>query len=411
MQVTNLHKAEPFRLSGCGIGSYAFLAATLLSAAPAFAQGGGRKIDIRAVNTIDYNDNVVLNDPRISGGGTRGDVSTSPSLSLDIVLPRATGSTYVNGTIGYRFFKNYTRLNRENISLNGGVDQRLASCLTHGEVGYTRALGELSDLLATDTPQSFRNTQESRRFSADISCGSYGLRPSLAYSRYETRNDSTLRQFGDSNSDSLTAQLGLAVPAIGTISVFGRGTDTRYIHRLTPTGRQDGSKSYAVGVQLERSLGTRLNFSGSVNYTKVDPKLAGTRSFSGIGYQLSATYSGDDYSVQLAGSRSSEPSAIYFVSYNITTTISASVSKQLSNRMSLGVNAGRTWRDFAASSLFLNAPVSGSDESFNLGANISYSAIRRLRFSLGTTYSERTSNIQLFPYKATRVYFTTSLAL
>lgn len=398
-----------------------FAAAATLSAAPAFAQGGGftarpggggRQIDVQAVGTIEYNDNVVLSDPRISGGGTKGDVIVSPSLSLNIMLPRATGDTYLAGSIGYRFFNNYSGLNRENISLTGGADQRVASCMVHGEANYRRALGDLANLLTTDAPQSFRNTEESRRFTADIGCGGdYGLRPALAYSRTETRNSRVERQFADADTDTFTGQLGLPLPAIGTVSVFGRATDIRYIRRPTPTGGRDGAKSYAAGVQLERSVGTRFNFRGSVNYTKVDPKLAGTRGFSGIGFDLATQYTGEDFSVQIAGSRAAEPSAIFFVSYNLTTTVSAAVTKQLSDRVQLSFNAVRTWRDFASSPLYADAPVIGDDSSYSLGANARYRAGRRLNFVLSAGYSKRTANAQLFNYGAKRVALTTSLAL
>lgn len=421
VQVANLQQAELFRSSGRGICAYAVLAAaTMLSAAPAFAQGGGfaarpsggRQIDVRAVGSIEYNDNVVLNDPRISGGGKQGDVIFSPSLNMNILLPRATGDTYLAGSIGYRFFSKYSRLNRENITLTGGADQRLASCLAHGEVNYRRSLGDLANLLATDVAQSFRNTEETRRYSADIGCGSqYGLRPSVAYSRTEIRNSLVEREFADADTDTFTGQLGLPLPAIGTVSVFGRASDTRYIHRPTPTGARDGAKSYAAGVQLERTIGTRLNFRGSVNYTKVDPKLAGTRSFSGIGFDLASQYNGEDFSVQLSGSRVAEPSAIFFVAYNITTMISASVTKQLSERVQLSFNASRSWRDFASSPVFVNAPVVGNDSSYSLGASATYTPVRRLSFILGAGYTERSSNVQLFDFRAKRVTLTTSLAL
>jgi hypothetical protein len=369
---------------------------------------------VRATAQIEYNDNVVASDPRISGGrGGSDDVLASPSLDLKVVLPRATGTTYLAGQIGYRFYNKYTNLNRENISLTGGADQRLASCLAHGEIGYQRRISDLGTLYALDAPDAFNNTEEARRYSADIGCGgAYGLRPSLAYSRTEVRNSQALRKYADADTDSFTAQLGLQSPSLGTISVFGRYSDSVYVHRPTAAGLgRDGIKSYAAGVQLERAVSTRLNFTGSVNYTKVDPKLPGTDSFSGIGFDLSAMYNADFFTVQISGSRIAQPSTIYYVSYEVMSVVSGTIAREVGTRTRIAFSATKTWRDYSSSTLFAGAPISGGDNLLSLGANASYNATRRLSFTLGAAYDERTSNLRLFKFHAKRVNISTSLAL
>lgn len=421
----DIQKAENARLTGrftlsCGLVA---MFATAAWTDPALAQRtaftprpntSGRQIDVRASAMIEYNDNVVVSDPRISGRGDgTDDVLAAPSLDLNIVLPRATGTTYLAGSVGYRFYSKYTNLNRENISLTGGADQRLASCLVHGEIGYQSRISDLSSLYVLDSPDAFRNTEESRRYSADVGCGGpYGLRPTLGYSRTEVRNSQVTRKYADSDMDTFTAQLGLQSPSLGTISVFGRYSDSTYVHRPAPAGGgEDGIKSYAAGVQLERSVSSRLNFRGSVNYTKVDPKLSGTDSFSGVGFDLSALYNADLFTVQLVGSRAAQPSVLYFVSYEIMTNLGATITHDLTPRTKLSVFANKTWRDYASSNRFVGAPISGNDNMLSLGANASYDATRRIRFVLGAGYDERTSNLRLFKYHAKRVNLTASLAL
>jgi len=425
VQVHDIQQAGTPRLSGRLTLSCRLVAlfATAASAQPALAQrnaftarpdGGGRQVDIRATGSIEYNDNVVANDPRISGGGNSDDVIASPSLDLRVVLPRATGSTYLAGSVGYRFYSKYAGLNRENISLTGGADQRIASCLVHGEVGYQRRISDLSTLFALDAPDSFNNVEEARRYSADVGCGrAYGLRPALAYSRTEVRNSQTVRKYADANTDTLTAQLGLQSPSLGTISLFGRYANSVYINRQRVPGvvGRDGIKSYAAGLQLERNISSRLDLRASVNYTKVDPRLPGPSGFSGLGFDLSALYKADLFTVQLSGSRAAQPSSIYFVSYEIMTVLSGTITHELSTRTQVSLNASRTWRDYTSSTLFPGAPISGSDNLLSLGANASYKATRRLRFDLGADYDTRTSNTRLYKFHAKRVSFTTSLAL
>jgi len=425
VQVHDIQQAGKLRPSGRLARSCRLVAlfATAASAQPALAQrsaftarpsGGERQVDIRAAGTIEYNDNVVANDPRISRGGSSGDITASPSLDLSVVLPRATGSTYLAGSVGYSFYKKYTNLNRENISLTGGADQRLSSCLVHGELGYQRRISDLSTLYALDAPDSFNNVEEARQYSADVGCGgAYGLRPAVAYSRTEVRNSQATRAYADANTDALTVQLGLQSPSLGTISIFGRYANSVYIHRLQAPGvvGRDGLKSYAAGLQLERNISGRLDLRGSVNYTKVDPRLPGTSGFSGLGFDLSALYKADLFTVQVSGSRGAQPSAIYFVSYEIMTALSGTITHELNARTQVSLNASKTWRDYASSTLFQSAPISGNDNILSLGANASYTATQRLRFSLNASYNERTSSTRLLKFHAKRVGLSASLAL
>lgn len=423
VRVDNVQQTGEARLAGQV--SRACAATALLASAvwiqPALAQrqaftprpsGTERQIDVHATGQLEYNDNVVLNDPRITSGA-RGDVIASPSLDLSIVLPRATGQLYLAGTVGYRFYRRYTNFNRENISLTGGGDQRIASCVVHGEVGYQRHLTDLSSVLVQDTAPALNNTEEARAYSADIGCGAaYGLRPALAYSRNEVRNSLAQRKFADSNTNTVTAQLGLTSPALGTVSVFGRMSDSSYIHRTVPgfSGR-DGMKSYAAGVQLERAVSSRLNFRGAVNYSKVDPKLASTPGFTGIGFDLSTAYSGDQYSVQILASRNPQPSTLLFVGYEIVTTVSATATRKLSDRTLLSLQATKTWRQLASSRLFTVAPTTGDDNTLTLFGNLSFRPNPRLNFSLGAGYNKRTSNVGLYQYRSKRINLTTSLSL
>lgn len=413
-------RAAPVGGSLNGFGAVAVLLASATCAVPALAQtaggaaaGQGRQIRVMALARVQYDDNVVLNNPSLAAGQPKGDVSTAPSLDVNVFLPRATGDFYLRGNVGYNFYRRYTRLNRESIDLTGGGNQRLASCIGHAEIGYSRRLSDLGNLLAQDVAASVNNTEERRNYTADIGCGGQiGLRPSIGVSRSEVRNSTTLRKFADSNTNSVTGQLGLASPAIGTVSIFGRYSDSSYINRATPNGvGQDGLKSYAAGVQLERTVGTRLDFRGSVNYTKVDPKLAGTPGFSGMGFDLATTYRGDLFNIVIGASRSAVPSQLLFVSYNLETTARATVTRRLSERTQLQFGASFLRREFASSPLFPDAPPSGKDENLTFNAGLRYEASRRLRFSLDGTYMKRTSNIQLFGFDAKRISLTTSLSL
>lgn len=386
---------------------------SVLIGGPALAQGeAARRVDLDASARIQYDSNVVLSDPRVSNGRGKGDFSLVPSLNANIFLPRATGDLYLNGSIGYNFYRRYSSLNRESINLTGGVDQRFANCSFNGEVQYGRSLNDLANLLVTENAQSFNNAQERRTYSADIGCGgTIGLRPSIGISRTEVRNSATLRQIADSNVTNFTGQLGYQSPTMGTVSVFGRYGNSVYLHRPLVNGQRDGTESYAAGLQLERAVGVRLNFVGSVNYTRVDPKLAGTSGFSGVGYDLTALYRGPLFNLAITGSRSAQPSQILYVAYDIRTSIGADISRKFTERLSASAGATYQRRNFQSSSAFSDTKVDGEDEQLSFNAGVAYRAARRLRFSLDASHRTRTSNLQLYKFDANRVSLTTSLSL
>ena len=422
-------RAETFRIRGVNSasassralssrGATAALLATAwvaVNAAPAQAQkAGARQVDISVSNRLQYDSDVVLSDSRISGGRGTDDVSTSPTLDLDIYLPRATGSLYLRGNLGYTFYRKFTKLNRERINLEGGFDQRvLGDCIVHGSAAYSRQLSDLGDIFTTvPVTGAFKNSQENREISADIGCGgSIGFRPSVAVSRSEVRNTSVLRKFSDADTNSLTGQLGYSAPALGVVSVFGRYSDSKYINRPTPSGSDDGVRTYAAGVQLERNVGTRLNFTGSVNYSKVKPYLSSVKDFSGVGFDVSAQYRGDFFQIGLTGSRAAEPSTLLFVSYDIQTSLGLTMSTELTPRIRWNGGFSYRRRSFASSPIFAGTPLSGSENMYGLTTGISYQAGRRLRFVLEGGYNKRTSDTQLFSYDQKRITLTTSLSL
>ncbi|MET0308811.1 MAG: outer membrane beta-barrel protein [Sphingomonas sp.] len=424
-------RVQPYRIRGAASASpfsrrrpaqaraAALIVATCVTAhiAPALAQAqqqGARQIDVSVSNRLQYDSNAALSDRRLSGGGGADDVSTAPSLDLNIYLPRATGSLYLRGGLGYTFYRKFKSLNREFVNLEGGVDQRvLGDCVAHGTAKYARQLSDLGDIVTTvPITSALKNTQETRMVSADIGCGSgIGFRPSVAVSRSEVRNDSALRKFSDADTNSVTGQLGYSAPALGTVSVFGRYSDSKYVNRPTPNGDEDGVKTYSAGVQIERDLGTRFNFTGSVNYTRVKPYLASVADFSGVGFDLSAQYRGDFFQIGLTGSRAAEPSTLLFVSYDIQTSLGLTAMVELTPRIRWNGGFSYRRRAFAPSPLFADAPIRGSEDLYVLNAGLSYQAGRRLRFSLDGSYSKRTSDTQLFNYDQKRVSLTTSLSL
>lgn len=418
VRVNSENRIVPFASIASRSSLAALLAASALGgyapSALAQAQQQARHIDVSVSNRLQYDTDVVLGDPRLSEGG-KGDVSTAPSLNLDIYLPRATGSFYIRGTAGYNFYRKYTRLNRQNIDIEAGADQRaFGDCIAHVSGNYTSQLSNLGDILSSVpiTESLYRNTEETKMVSGDVGCGgAIGLRPSAAVSHSEVRNSSDLRKYSDADTNSITGQLGYSSPAIGIVSVFGRYSDSKYVNRVVPGGGDDGLKTYAAGVQLERNVGTRLSFTGSVNYTKVDPYLGSVNKFSGIGFDLSATYRGDLFQLALTGGRVAEPSTLLYASYDVATNVGATLTAALTERLRWSGGATYRRREFQLSPIYTNAFAEGSDDVYTLNTGLAYQMSKRLSFSLDGSYTKRNTDVQLYSYDQKRISLTTTFKL
>lgn len=377
-----------------------------------------RGVSISPTVRLTYDSNVlggrrVVRDDNISG---TDDVQLSPSLAVNIVYPFGRQSAFLGGSIGYDFYRRHDELNRERISLDGGVNIRgPASCASVLGVGYSRRQSDVEDLiLAPDgsTLVNVVNVQETRRYSANISCGpAIGLRPGLGYTRSETRN-SGRREFQNIISDTYRGSLGYARPSFGQLSLYISHQDGRYPNRelLTGGAGNDGIKVYSGGLSYDREIGSRLGGTVSIGYTKVDPKSSDVHKFDGLSYSAAVRYQPfDRLSTSISASRSAEQSNLLAVSYSISTAYTFNGTYRINDRFSAPFGARYSTRRFRSSPLVPGALTGSEDRTFNANMGVRFQARQRLSFALDTAYRKRTSDTQLLDYSSKQISATVGL--
>ena len=400
------------------IGGLGVLIISVGGFAEARAAAPERGFTVSPTVRLTYDSNVlggrqVIRDDNISG---TDDVRLSPSLAINVVYPFGRQSAFLGGSIGYDFYRRHDELNRERIALDGGVNIRgPASCASVLGAGYSRRQSDAEDIiLAPDgsTLVNVVNVQETRRYSANITCGAaIGLRPGVGYTRSETRN-SGVRAFQNVISDTYTGSLGYARPSFGQLSLFVSYRDGRYPNRGLVTGAvgDDGIKVYSGGLSYDREIGSRLGGSVSVGFTKVNPDAPDVPTFNGLSYSAAVRYQPfDRLSTSLSASRSAEQSNLLAVSYSIMTAFSFNGTYRINDRFSAPFGARYSTRRFRSSPLLPGALTGSEDRTFNANMGVRFQARQRLSFALDAAYRKRTSDTQLLDYSSRQISATVGL--
>jgi hypothetical protein len=400
----------------------------VVGAAPRINPGtdGGRRIGIRAGVEASYDSNVFgISEARGRELNVRNldDVSITPSLQLDILLPTGRHSVYARGAIGYDFYIDNTRLNRERINLDaGGTFQATSSCSVSPNINYGRFRSNAGDIfvrdlsgVGNDIRLARRNVQESATIGAQAACGrASGLSATLGYRHTTFRNSTELFQQNDLNQDAVDGSIGFQRPSLGRIALYGNYAEVEYLNRLLIDGSRDALKSYGAGIQFQRDIGSRVSAAISAGYTWVEPRGGGD--FSGSAYSASLNLRPSNrFSVDLLASRSVDFANTFFASFTITEVYALNGTYRLTPRLALNFGSSFQTRDFRFSGVQLG--TINSDKFIRAYGGVIFDLNRRLKLNALVSQQRRDStdvfafNNSIFDYTNTTVSIGASLAL
>lgn len=387
-----------------------------------------RQIGIRAAVEASYDSNVYgAGGNVISANRSKDDISITPSLLLDIVLPFGRNSAFLQGQIGYDFYTKNSQLNRERISLDGGASLAVAgSCVVSPNASYARLRSNAGDVFFRDVNglvQANKNVEERTSFGAQVQCGSaIGLTPTIGYRHSTTRNSTVYFEQNDSNQDVIDGSLGYSRPSLGRLSLFGSYSRGEYLGRdingqprrllLTSTPNPlfdptalDGIKSYSAGLRFERNIGSKLFGAASLGYSWVDPVAPTARKFRGSSYSLDLGFRPTDrLSIDLAASRAADLSNTVFATYSVTDIYSLNGTYRLNPRLSVNFGSSYQKRDYRTTLNFQGfGPFSFIDkDEFTRGyVGVVYDLNRRLRLNGLFSQQGRKADDRQFNYTNT----------
>lgn len=373
-----------------------------------------RRLDIDASVRLQYDSNVLRSiDPAAMPGAQSDDVRVTPALGFDILRPIGRQAVFLNGSVGYDFYRKNTRLNRERLDVAGGFQvQALSSCGGRIAGEYGRRRSDLADIVNVADPT---NTEVRHGLDVRVSCGdAIGLQPALTYEFQQIKNSTSFRRRNNVRSHTYTVELGYTRPTFGLLSLYASYRDGSYPNRFALIGPdlvQDGLDVYSGGARFERKIGARLSGTISAGYTRVDAKLPGVANFEGLAYSGDLRWRSNRAEIALGFSRSAEQSNLFDVAYSINTTYQIDGEYALSDRLRLLAGAYHSKRSFRESNFLPSQIVRPNDRTYYVSGGVRLQTLRRLTFDLEAAHEKRDSDVAIFDYRSTRVGLTTRLSI
>lgn len=380
--------------------------AVLLAAGSAQAQTA-RRVDIGASGEIIYDDNATRSNGERARlrGLSKDDFIFRPGATIDVLLPFGRQALAVGGTVGYDFYANNSRLNRERIALDANAALQFAQCNGSIYGSFARQQSDLADLTFGPGALDITNTSTVSSLGASASCGrQIGFRPTASITFTRGRNSDERRQFSNNNSTSISGGVTYARPVLGTFTLFGSYTRSTFPDRGRLFGfPDDGFESKAVSGRFERQIGSRMTGSIEAGYSNVTSKRAGVPAFSGLTGAISLNVRATDrIQASISASRAASASNTFAANYSINTSVGLEASYAVSDRLVLSAGGVYASRDLRGE-VPVFGPTIGGDETVSIHADAGYRLNDRIRLGLALNRVDRSAENRIYDFASNRV--------
>jgi hypothetical protein len=378
--------------------------AMLLAAGGASAQQA-RQFDVELEARGVYDTNVARSNATVAAlrGVEREDWIFSPSVRLNILQPFGRQAVFLNGAVGYEFYKKNDQLNRERIGLQSGLQTSLGPCRATLVGGYDRKQSDLRDL----TLLVVENVETITSAGVDATCGRRtGLGVLGSATQKWADNSASSRATADYTDFLAVAGVVYQRPTFGELNLFGSYGKIKYDNRLVPAGVgfvRDGYERHGAGVRYTRRLGARLQGAVSAGYISVEPESPAVDDFQGVNYSADVTFrSSDRLQMALAFARDVSPSNRLETAYSVEESFRLEGTYLVGSRIKLGLGASYSKADYEGAVLTPTSSLT-EEEVKRVFGSLGIDIGRRFAVKLDAAQEERDANVPGFDYTANRV--------
>jgi hypothetical protein len=379
---------------------------------------GERVQDVELVGAVVYESNVAGSTAAVAALRRLqpSDEIFEPSVHFTLARPIGRETVYVVGDAGYDFYARNSVLNRENLDIHPGAIGKVGPCQTDLTGEYSRAQRELSELATSPTglavPFQDRNVLQVEEVGGDATCGrGVGFGPSVTASETWTQNSSKLERYVDAQTFSGSGGITYQRPVLGSLRVFGAFSDTRFPNRaglagIEGAGVATGYQTFSGGVTYTRAVGSRLQGSVSLSYTKLDQQGAASPGFSGPTYSASLFYQVSSRLTATASvSRATVPSIRLNSTFSIEDFYSGGLNYRLSSRLTAGGGASFVHEAFNGTATPVAFDLT-DEKIYRIFGNVTLQLTRRVALGLDVQQLQRNANFPGLSYPDTRVGLT-----
>ena len=380
--------------------------ALLPAAGPAHAQSNRDAVTEISFNLNGvYEDNVARASDLIAAqrGLEQKDFIVSPTVSLDIVRMIGTSSVELRGQLGYSFYAKNSELDRERIGLRAKGDVPLGPCRVGPEVGLQRRQTDLRDIafLPGVGADLVTNTETIQTYGVAIACGrDPGLRPFVGIEYEDADNSAALRERSEYESVTYRAGLRYSSAALGEVSLFGSRRDTDLSVAAFGAGGEPKTKFDEIGVEIKRDIGSRVQATASLSYSRLDSDNVLIDEFKGLVWDVSLTaLIGANLRVTAGTGREVGSSLASDAGFVVSTPHRVRLEYAFSDRARFDLAGSIIDRRFGFGSN--TSPLAITNETQRrIDGGLTYNLGRRFNVRLFGGYEERNANGTLFDYGA-----------
>ena len=344
-------------------------------------------------------------------GLTRDDFVLTPAVNVDVLRVFGTNSFSVHGSAGYDFHARNSRLDRERIGLDTGLDVGVGPCRVTPHAYIRRAQSDLADLVTIARPaESVRNVETSVGAGSELTCGrEYGFQPTVGIDYRRGTNSNVLRARSEYEEWSYEGGLRYASRNLGTITAFISRRDTDLPGQPTIGGGTGGYRDTEYGLRYKRDLGTRLIFSGSIARSELTGRDSRIGQANGFTWDAALTVLVSDR-LQVTGNfgRQISNSLASDSAFTVSKPYSVRVDYAASQRLRFDAGLSVTDRDYR----YATAPASAfidQEKRTVVDGGVTLRSGQRLQLRFGGGYERRDANGTFFDYNA--AFATASVSL
>ena len=397
--------------------SYALLASVgvaACSATVAHAQGmprpgAAREFKIGGRVSAFYDSNVSRSSAILSGirDVARSDYILRPEATASIIQPLGRQLVFVNGAVGYDFYKKNDDLNRRRYDVTLGGVGVVGPC---SETIATMFRAQQSDLGDVDLT-TVKNLQKTIGLSGGITCGrSIGPTFGISGQRQDVTNSTAKLKVSDSTTTGVSATVGYTNPTLGVAGVFYSYSETENPNRvIAGRGIGDGFHVESAGVTLQHAFGSRIDArvsAGGMRLTREFAPAGSPKKLSGANYNAGVTYmAGTRLTLSLNASRAFQPSGTAGKLYDVTTRGDVSARYKLGTRIAVTLGHAITDTDSNRDTALPGLVVTKSRIN-STTASILYTQNQHASVAMDVRYDDRKTDVPSFNYNAVRVGLT-----
>ncbi len=281
----------------------------------------------------EYNDNIsrtVTGEPLNPRFKSKTDWRFTPTVAADFGRAFGRQRLFLTGSVGRDYYARNNIMNRNRFQVDGGLQWTLGTrCNGRAQGGYSDRGTRLSDF-----DEVIPSSQTSSSLSLVAGCATAtGLGFNAGYNWNELKNSVESREYADSRGSGINGSIFYKLGQRGDISIQGYSRSVTYPNQFLPDGQSNGTDISSLSLGLGYRFGPSIRLNGDIGKSWADPKNPLAEGFSGLTWNLAASYSGPRLGGRISAGRGVSSGSGGYTNYQLSDRFAAALTYDFGRRI------------------------------------------------------------------------------